>query len=232
MEYNNIQEKQRSWIICFGDHLLRNGLPRITYNIQTEKTTQPMKLLSGPSDVSCTWRQHKVGSVFNTTTKFVRGRLRLGAKLVQAGGIDKLFRQILSVREGERLLKAFQCTLSTTAGPITGRLFISTEKIAFCSDRAIAKFSFRYWGNSEIPLQGNHVDNILAYNLEIIDVKFNVAIPLSKIKRANEMENVKRPSQKYLQVVTKDGFEFWFMGFINYRKTLNCMQQAAASKLG
>jgi hypothetical protein len=35
-------------------------------------------------------------------------------------------------------MKAFQCYLSTTAGPIAGILFISTEKIAFHSDRPLS----------------------------------------------------------------------------------------------
>jgi len=34
-------------------------------------------------------------------------------------------------------LKVSQCYLSTTAGPIAGLLFVSTEKVAFCSERSI-----------------------------------------------------------------------------------------------
>ncbi|CAN6696123.1 unnamed protein product [Malus baccata var. baccata] len=28
------------------------------------------------------------------------------------------------------------------------------------------------------------------------------------------------PSEKYIQIVTRDGHEFWFMGFISYDKAL------------
>ena len=61
----------------------------------------------------------------------------MGVKVLQAGSMDKVFRQYFRVEKEEKLLKAFQCYLSTTAGPIAGMLFISTEKIAFHSDRPL-----------------------------------------------------------------------------------------------
>ncbi|RRT53635.1 hypothetical protein BHE74_00048705 [Ensete ventricosum] len=67
----------------------------------------------------------------------VKGKLSLGAKILQAGGVERVFRQNFSVEKGEKLSKAFQCYLSTTAGPIAGLLFISTDKIAFRSDRSL-----------------------------------------------------------------------------------------------
>lgn len=73
----------------------------------------------------------------------VKGKLSLGAKILQAGGVERVFRQAFSVEKGEKLLKAFQCYLSTSAGPIAGMLFISTEKIAFHSDRSLALTSPR-----------------------------------------------------------------------------------------
>ncbi|GAB4839642.1 hypothetical protein Ancab_029167 [Ancistrocladus abbreviatus] len=134
----------------------------------------------------------------------LKGKLHLGVKLLQVGSVDKMFRRNFSVGEGEQLLKASQCCLSTTAGPIAGRLFISTDKLAFCSDRAM-KFSSPT-GDS-------------------VGFHYKVVIPLRKIKRANQSENVMKPSHKYLQLVTTDDFEFWFMGFLNYKKTLKCMHQ-------
>ncbi|KAG6396841.1 hypothetical protein SASPL_142998 [Salvia splendens] len=53
-----------------------------------------------------------------------------------------------------------------------------------------------------------------------------VIIPLAKIKRAVESENVKNPRQKYVEIVTEDNFEFWFMGFLNHQRTLTHLQQA------
>ncbi|GAB4839639.1 hypothetical protein Ancab_029164 [Ancistrocladus abbreviatus] len=129
----------------------------------------------------------------------------IGAKILRVGSMHKIFRRIFSVGEGEQLLKASRCSLFTTAGPVAGLLFISTDKLAFCSDRAI-KFSSP--GGDSIRFH------------------YKVVIPLTKIMRANQSDNVKKPSDKYLQIVTNDDFEFWFMGFMNYKKTWKCLHQA------
>lgn len=53
-------------------------------------------------------------------------------------------------------------------------------------------------------------------------------IPLRKIKVANQSENVKKPSEKYIEVVTVDDFDFWFMGFFSYQKAFKSLQQTIA----
>eukprot|EP00258_Populus_trichocarpa_P041097 XP_024457116.1 putative GEM-like protein 8 [Populus trichocarpa] len=154
----------------------------------------------------------------------VKGKLSLGAKILQVGGVEKIFKQLFVVSEDEKLLKASQCYLSTTAGPIAGLLFVSTEKVAFCSERSI-KIS------SPSGKSVRHVLNILsafflAQCFNILHEYFAGIVPLKKIKMLNQSENVKKPSQKYLELVTVDDFEFWFMGFINYQKTFKYLQQA------
>ncbi|XVF44586.1 hypothetical protein PTKIN_Ptkin02bG0136500 [Pterospermum kingtungense] len=143
-------------------------------------------------------------------TETVKGKLSLGARILQVGGVEKIFKQLFSVREGEKLLKACQCHLSTTAGPIAGLLFISSEKVAFCSDRSI-----------KIPCP----------NGELLRVHYKVLIPISKIKGVNQSENMKKPSQKYMEIVTVDDFDFWFMGFVNYQKAFKYLQQAISQRL-
>ncbi|GLT87138.1 hypothetical protein SLE2022_052370 [Rubroshorea leprosula] len=138
-------------------------------------------------------------------TETVKGKLSLGARILQVGGVKKVFKQLFSAREGERLLKACQCYLSTTAGPIAGLLFISTEKVAFCSERSI-----------KMP----------SPNGELLRARYKVIIPIVKIKRVNQSENIEKSSQKYMEIVTVDDFDFWFMGFLNYQKAFNCIQQA------
>lgn len=209
----NVSEafKSRSMKSMLGDHVLRNGLSKIAPDQTRQKA---IKLLPGPSsheDGSSTSKQGRTGSVFSTMNKLVQRKLSLGAKIVQVGGVEKVFRRIFSVREGEQLLKASQCCLSTTAGPIPGRLFISTEKLAFCSDKPIAKYAS--------PAG------------ELLRFHYKVVIPLRKIKRTNQSENVKKPSQKYLQVTTTDDFEFWFMGFFHYKRTFKCLQQSVSKSL-
>lgn len=74
----------------------------------------------------------KLGPKFSET---VKGKLSLGAKIIQEGGRRNIFKHVFGMQEQEKLLKASQCYLYTTAGPIAGILFISTLKVAFCSER-------------------------------------------------------------------------------------------------
>lgn len=138
-------------------------------------------------------------------TETVKGKLSLGARILKVGGVEKVFKRLFSIREGEKLLKASQCYLSTTAGPIAGLLFISTDNVAFCSDRSI---------------------KISSPNGEMIRIHYKVLIPLRKIKRVEQSENVKKPSQKYMEIVTVDNFDFWFMGFLSYQKSFKYLQEA------
>ncbi|CAN8264934.1 unnamed protein product [Cochlearia groenlandica] len=137
-------------------------------------------------------------------TETVKRKLSLGAKILQMGGLEKIYKRLFRVYDEEKLHNAYQCYLSTTAGPISGLLFISSKKIAFCSERSIKVAS---------P-QG-----------DLIRVHYKVSIPLCKIKGVNQSMNTKKPSQKYLEVVTLDNFDFWFMGFSSYNKAFNCLKQ-------
>ncbi|XP_022881037.1 putative GEM-like protein 8 [Olea europaea var. sylvestris] len=151
------------------------------------------------------FREHvKLGPKLTETLK---GKLRLGTRILLVGGLEKVFKLNFNVSNGEKLLTASQCYLSTTAGPIAGLLFISTDKIAFCSERSIKLSS---------PTGKLH------------KIHYKVMIPLRKIKRANESENAKKPRQKYVQIVTEDKFEFWFMGFLNHQKALKYLQHATS----
>ncbi|XP_058772057.1 GEM-like protein 4 [Vicia villosa] len=138
-------------------------------------------------------------------TDTVKGKIRLGAKILRVGGIEKVFTQLFSVKDGEKLLKASQCYLSTTSGPIAGLLFISTYKVAFCSERSI---------------------KISSPKGEFSRVYYKVSIPHEKIEHVNQSQNVKKPSEKYIEIVTVDDFDFWFMSFFNYQKALRSLQQA------
>lgn len=80
----------------------------------------------------------KMGSKFSET---VKGKLSLGAKIIREGGRENIFKQVFRTKDGEKLLKASQCYLSTSGGPISGLLFISNMRVAFCSDRS---FTFPY----------------------------------------------------------------------------------------
>ncbi|KAF5444461.1 hypothetical protein F2P56_033591 [Juglans regia] len=143
----------------------------------------------------------------NKFTETVRWKLRLGAKILQVGGFEKVFKELFSVSEGEKLLKAFQCFLSTTAGPVAGLLFISTKKVSFCSERSI---------------------KVSSPNGEMVRFHYKVLIPLKKIMRVDLSENVRKPTAKYIEVTTWDNFDFWFMGFLNYQKSYKYLELAVS----
>ncbi|BFG33312.1 putative GEM-like protein 8 [Prunus yedoensis var. nudiflora] len=153
-------------------------------------------------------REHvKLGPKLSET---VKGKLSLGARIIQKGGRRNIFKQIFGVNEGEELLKASQCYLSTTAGPIPGLLFISTQKLAFCSERSIS-----------VPCAAT-----ATATGQVVRTPYKVQIPIRKIKRANQTENVNKPQQKYIEIVTEDDFEFWFMGFLRYEKAFRNLEKA------
>ncbi|KEH26878.1 putative GEM-like protein 8 isoform X2 [Medicago truncatula] len=144
----------------------------------------------------------KLGPKFSETLK---GKLSLGAKIIQEGGRGNIFKHIFGMQEEEKLLKASQCYLYTTAGPIAGILFISTVKVAFCSER---------------PTSFSSADG------DLVKAPYKVLIPMEKIKEVNESMNVNKLEQKYIEVVTKDDSEFWFMGFLRYEKAIKNLNNA------
>nr|XP_043608022.1 GEM-like protein 7 [Erigeron canadensis] len=137
--------------------------------------------------------------------KVMKHKLSHGTKIIQFGSQDKMFRKNFSIQEQEKLLKASQCYLYTTAGAIAGLLFVSTERVAFCSNRPIKTYSTTG---------------------KLLKFQYKVSIPLDKIKGVDESTNIQRTSNNYVELKTVDDFNFWFMGFINYKKTLRYLHHA------
>ncbi|CAL0330871.1 unnamed protein product [Lupinus luteus] len=132
------------------------------------------------------------------------GKLSLGARIIQEGGRRNIFKHIFGMQEKEQLLKASQCYLYTTSGPIAGILFISTEKVAFCSERPIT---------------------FTSESGELVRVPYKVLIPVGKVKEVNERHNINKTEQKCIEIVTQDDSEFWFMGFLRYEKAFSNLQK-------
>lgn len=61
------------------------------------------------------------------------------------------------------------------------------------------------------------IDGSNLYWLEICVLE-QVMIPLANIGTVNPVVVKESPPEKYVQIVTTDGHEFWFMGFINFEK--------------
>ena len=66
------------------------------------------------------------------------GRIAQGTKVLTEGGYKKVFRQNFETMPEEKLLKSFACYLSMSAGPVMGTMYLSTVKLAFCSDTSLS----------------------------------------------------------------------------------------------
>nr|GEW00294.1 hypothetical protein [Tanacetum cinerariifolium] len=132
------------------------------------------------------------------------GRISQGTKVLAEGGCEKIFRTTFQTIPEERLLKSYACYLSTSAGPVMGVLYISTAKLAFCSD------------------------NPLPYRVG--DEKkwsyYKVVIPLLQLKAIQPSKSKSNPAEKYIQVISVDDHEFWFMGFVYYDSAVKHIQGA------
>ncbi|KAE8706312.1 GLABRA2 expression modulator [Hibiscus syriacus] len=131
------------------------------------------------------------------------GRIAQGTKVLADGGYEKIFRQTFETDPEEKLQDSFACYLSTSAGPVMGVLYVSTEKLAYCSDSPL---SYK-----------NGTQTEWSY--------YKVLIPLHQLKAVNPSTSKVNPSEKYIQVTTIDAHEFWFMGFLDYQGAVQCLQE-------
>jgi hypothetical protein len=138
-------------------------------------------------------------------TDAARGRVSQGIKLVQEGGFEGIYKSTFGMAEGEQLRKTYACYLSTSNGPVAGTLYISNLHFAFCSDRPL----------SYAPTPGQQAWSY-----------YKTVLPLSKVKEVVPSFNESKPNEKYIEVTTQDGHDFWFMGFVNYDKGVSNMQLA------
>jgi len=148
------------------------------------------------------WTNLKTGK---NMTDVALGKLSLGAKALTEGGFEALFRHTFSVSPDEKLHSAYACYLSTSTGPVAGTLYISTVKMAFCSDR---------------PLSFTAPSGEASWSY------YRVAIPLANLMAVNPSSNKANPAEKYIEIVTVEGHEFWFMGFIHYEKAVTTLQES------
>ncbi|KAM7253026.1 hypothetical protein ACFE04_025644 [Oxalis oulophora] len=132
------------------------------------------------------------------------GRITQGTKVLAEGGYEKIFRQTFETIPEEKLLKTYACYLSTSAGPIMGALFLSTVKLGFCSD------------------------NQLSYKLgeQTQSTYYKVAVPLHQLKAVNPSTSKNSTAEKFIEVISVDNHEFWFMGFVYYNSAVKNLQGA------
>ncbi|KAF8008215.1 hypothetical protein BT93_K2018 [Corymbia citriodora subsp. variegata] len=138
-------------------------------------------------------------------TDAAMARLAQGTKVLTEGGQEKVFQQTFEILLGEKLLKAYACYLSTSTGPVIGTLYLSNKRLAFCSDNPLCQYSpsgQQQW------------------------MYYKVVLLLNQLSTVSPSSNRLNPSERYIQVVMRDGYEFWFMGFISYDKALKNINEA------
>lgn len=64
----------------------------------------------------------------------------------------------------------------------------------------------------------------LVYEMNLFCVT-QVMVPLGKIGAVNPVSMRENPSEKYIQIVTVDGHDFWFMGFVNHDKAVKNLSE-------
>ncbi|XP_071716066.1 GEM-like protein 1 [Rutidosis leptorrhynchoides] len=153
------------------------------------------------------WQHLKTGP---SITDAAVGRIAQGTKALTEGGYEKIFATTFETVPDEKLVKYYPCYLSTSAGPVMGILYMSTAKLAFCSD------------------------NPLSYKVgeETQWSYYKVVIPLHQLKAVNASKSKANPAEKYIQIISVDNHEFWFMGFVNYDSAVQKLQGALQSHYG
>ncbi|KAL4558993.1 hypothetical protein LXL04_031123 [Taraxacum kok-saghyz] len=135
------------------------------------------------------------------------GRIAQGTKVIAEGGYEKIFRTTFETVPDEKLLKSYACYLSTSAGPVMGILYMSSAKLAFSSDNPL---SYKVGDDTQWSY-------------------YKVVIPLHQLKAVNASKSKANPAEKYIQIISVDNHEFWFMGFVNYDSAVQTLQAAQQS---
>lgn len=147
------------------------------------------------------WQHLKTGPSFADAAV---GRIAQGTKVLTEGGYEKIFQQTFETVPDEKLVKTYACYLSTSAGPVMGTLYLSTAKLAFCSDNPL---SYESGAQTEWSY-------------------YKVVIPLHQLRAVNPSTSKVKPGEKYMQVISVDNHEFWFMGFVHYDSAVKNLQGA------
>eukprot|EP00245_Coleochaete_scutata_P014753 TRINITY_DN6376_c0_g2_i1.p1 TRINITY_DN6376_c0_g2~~TRINITY_DN6376_c0_g2_i1.p1 ORF type:complete len:301 (-),score=41.16 TRINITY_DN6376_c0_g2_i1:118-1020(-) len=143
------------------------------------------------------------GSSVNTAF----GKVEQGLKMAFSGGPEHHWRQSFNPPPLDKLVASpFGCYLSTSTGPVAGYLYVSMSAICFASDK---------------PLPYTPSPSQVAYSY------YKVVLPLQKIDILGP--SITSATEKYVQIVTVDKAEFWFMGFISFEQAIEALQMALAN---
>ncbi|KAI7754121.1 hypothetical protein M8C21_014865 [Ambrosia artemisiifolia] len=171
--------------------------PSNNHNNNMDNVRKKLNTWGNKAETAATniWTNLKAGQ---SVTGSAWGKMNLTAKALTEGGFEALYKQNFTTYPHEKLNRTFACYLSTSTGPVAGTLYLSNIHVAFCSDRPLSS------------VQPNGMESWIYYK---------VIIPLEKIATVNPVTIPgKKQTDKYIQVSTIDGQDFWFMGFVNHDK--------------
>ncbi|KAJ0635389.1 putative GEM-like protein [Helianthus annuus] len=127
------------------------GAPIVSRGLIFSKAYQPIYTLPNSSKLNTTERKdslavstknHGNRSLGPKLIEIVKHRLGYGAKILPLGREGRIFRKSFSTTtDCENLLHTSRCSIYTTAGAIRGILFISNERVGFCSNRSLKTYS-------------------------------------------------------------------------------------------
>lgn len=143
------------------------------------------------------WHHLKVSPSIGDAAK---ARFVQGTKILAEGGAERLFQHTFGVIPGEKYLNSYACYLAVSSGPVNGTLYISTKRVAFCSESPLS--------HSPSPIY------------------YKVVIELNRLATINPSPNLLNPSEKDIHMVTKDGHEFWFVGFLSFSRAIKSLNEA------
>ncbi|XP_022774200.1 GEM-like protein 5 [Durio zibethinus] len=197
-----------------GDEAQYFHHPYLQYSPVEKSSNSPMESML---QVFNSW-SHKAETMANNIWHNLRtgssvsgaawGKMNLTAKALTGGGFESLYKQTFATSSNEKLKKTFACYLSTSTGPVAGTLYLSSIHVAFCSDR---------------PLSFTAPSGQEAWSY------YKVMVPLSKVSIINPVIMRDNPSEKYIQIVTVDGHDFWYMGFVNYEKASKHLSESLSN---
>ncbi|KAJ7975378.1 Disease resistance-like protein [Quillaja saponaria] len=121
----------------------------------------------GKKSLSFAYRMSEHVRLRSKLSETVTSTLNFGAAFIVMGGRDNMFKNTFGLKEEEELLNASHCYKYTTVAPIPGTLFISTEKVAFCSEDFDNKLLILTRNIKDVTLSRNAKDPSQKY-IEIV----------------------------------------------------------------
>ncbi|XP_006580924.1 GEM-like protein 1-like isoform X1 [Glycine max] len=110
------------------------------------------------------WNHIRIGS---SLADAAVARIVQGTKVLTLGGPDILFQQSFGNFPGEKLIKSFACYLSTSTGPVIGTIYVSTKRVAFCSDYPLCNYPLSLQQNQSVHYKNSkkQVGSLASSNL-------------------------------------------------------------------